>query len=70
MLLTLSTCDKSEIEEGRFVVVARLLREGESERIDTAAVSANQNIKFPQGYYDKLKTENPYKEDAKWDPYQ
>ena len=70
VLLTLSTCDKSEIEEGRFVVVARLLREGESEKIDTSAVSANQNIKFPQGYYDKIKAENPYKKDAKWDPYQ
>ncbi|MBR2589888.1 MAG: class B sortase [Clostridia bacterium] len=69
VLLTLSTCDKSEIEEGRFVVVARMLRPGESEEIDSAAVSENTNIKFPQGYYDKKNLDNPYRDDAQWDPY-
>lgn len=69
VLLTLSTCDKAKIEEGRFVVVARLVRAGESAQVDTAAAGANANIKFPQGYYDKYKMENPYQNDAKWDPY-
>ena len=69
VLLTLSTCDKAQIAEGRFVVVARRLRAGESEAIDTALVSENTNIKFPQGYYDKYRLDNPYKEDAKWEPY-
>lgn len=69
VLLTLSTCDKSDIEEGRFVVVARLVRPGESEEVNTKAASANTDIKFPQGYYDKNNMENPYKEDVKWEPY-
>ena len=68
-LLTLSTCDKSVIDEGRFVIVARLVREGESEKVDTSKASENQNIKFPQGYYDKKKLANPYKGDGKWTPY-
>ena len=66
VLLTLSTCDKAQITEGRFVVVARLLRDGESEKIDAAKVSKNENIKFPQGYYDKYKMQNPYQNDARW----
>ena len=69
VLLTLSTCDKAQIAEGRFVVVARLVREGESEAVDTAAATANNNIKFPQGYYDKYKMQNPYQKDKKWKPY-
>ena len=69
VLLTLSTCDKAQIEEGRFVVVARLLREGESEAIDASGVHENPSVKFPQGYYDKYKLENPYKNDKKWKPY-
>jgi len=69
VLLTLSTCDKSEIEEGRFVVVARLVRDGESEKADVNAATANSDIKFPQGYYDKKGEANPYKDDALWEPY-
>lgn len=69
VLLTLSTCDKAQIAEGRFVVVARLLRDGESEDIDMSSVKANANIKFPQGYYDKYKMKNPYKDDKQWKPY-
>lgn len=69
VLLTLSTCDKSDIEEGRFVVVARLLREGESETADVSVATENNMIKFPQGYYDKKGLENPYQDDARWEPY-
>lgn len=69
VLLTLSTCDKAVIAEGRFVVVARLVRDGESAEVDVTKAAANTNIKFPQGYYDKKGISNPYKGDAKWDPY-
>ena len=69
VLLTLSTCDKSEIEEGRFVIVARMVRPGESEQVEVQKASANEQVKFPQGYYDKKHLDNPYKEDAKWKPY-
>lgn len=69
VLLTLSTCDKAQIAEGRFVVVARLLRDGEKEKIDESLVKKNPSVKFPQGYYDKYKMENPYKNDKKWKPY-
>ncbi len=68
-LLTLSTCDKSVIDEGRFVIVARLVRPNESEKVDVSKAYANDNIKFPQGYYTKKKLSNPYKDDGRWTPY-
>ena len=68
-LLTLSTCDKDIIPEGRFVIVARLVRQGESEKVDVSKSRANENIKFPQGYYNKKNAENPYKNDGRWTPY-
>ena len=68
-LLTLSTCDKSVIREGRFVIVARLVREGESEKVDVSLASANSSPKLPQGYYTKKGQTNPYKDDPKWYPY-
>lgn len=69
ILLTLSTCDKSVIDEGRFVIVARMVRAGESEKVDTSLASVNSSPKLPQGYYNKKGQSNPYKDDAKWYPY-
>lgn len=48
-ILTLSTCTRmyNMGENQRFVVVARLLREGESEK-DAVSVSVNNNMKQPQ----------------------
>ncbi len=69
VLLTLSTCDKKVIKEGRFVVVARLVRNGEDEQFDVSKASLNKNIKFPQGYCDKKGIKNNYAGDAEWTPY-
>ncbi len=65
-ILTLSTCDKTEMKNGRLVVVARLLREGESKEIDTTLVRKNNNQKFPEAWYARNKRTNPYKDSAKW----
>ncbi len=67
-LLTLSTCDRTVIKDGRLVVVARLVRENEDMSIDESLVKDNKNQKFPQIYYDKKKTNNPYESDKKWEP--
>lgn len=67
-LLTLSTC-QYDIEEGRFVVVARLVREGESTQVDTSKAKLNKNPKFPQAYCNAKGIENEYKGDDKWTPY-
>ncbi len=64
-LLTLSTCSH-EFDDARFVVVARLVRPGESENVNTDNVAANSSPKYPQAYYSKLKKENPYKDEEKW----
>lgn len=61
-ILTLSTCCY-DFEDARLVVVGRLLREGESETVDTSGVTVNENPKFPQAYYDAKRQENPYKND-------
>lgn len=67
-LLTLSTCDRTVIKDGRLVVVARLVRENEDMSIDESLIKDNNNQKFPQIYYDKKKTNNPYESDKKWEP--
>lgn len=61
-ILTLSTCCY-DFEDARLVVVGRLLREGESESVDTSRVIINGNPKFPQAYYDAKRLDNPYKND-------
>lgn len=45
-LLTLSTCDYT-FDNARFVVVAREIRDGESEDVDTSGCSYNQNPIMP-----------------------
>ena len=65
-ILTLSTCDKTEMKNGRLVVVARLLREGESKEVDTSLVRKNNNQKFPEAWYVRQKKTNPYKDSARW----
>ncbi|MBQ8079890.1 MAG: hypothetical protein IJ236_08050, partial [Oscillospiraceae bacterium] len=64
-LLTLSTCN-STFTEGRLVVFARLLRDGESLEEGTTSV-ANPNIKWPNSYYKWHK--NTYDPDAEFVPY-
>lgn len=66
-ILTLSTCSH-EFEDARFVVVARLVRPGESASVDTSKAVINSSPRYPQAYYDakKIKT-NPYKNASQWE---
>lgn len=64
-ILTLSTCSH-EFEDARFVVVARLVRPGESADVDLSRASVNSNPRYPQAYYDKKKQKNPFVNASQW----
>lgn len=64
-LLTLSTCSH-EFEDARFVVIARLVRTGESASVDTSRVVVNSKPRYPQAYYNKKGINNPYKNASRW----
>lgn len=64
-LLTLSTCNY-DWDEQRLVVVARLVREGESASVDTSLAKNNENPRYPQVYYDLKGIENPFRDAEKW----
>lgn len=69
-LLTLSTCSY-EIEKtdmGRLAVVGRLVRPGESISVDTSKAVANDNIRYPQIWYDEHNMRNPYANSYQWIP--
>ncbi len=59
-ILTLYTCYQSIFDGGRLVVLARQLRDGESETVNAANVYYNSSARFPQAYYDARKMTNPY----------
>lgn len=61
-ILTLSTCCY-DFEDGKLVVVGRLLRDGESADVDFSKAYMNDNPKFPQAYYDAKGIDNPYAND-------
>ncbi|MBQ7003008.1 MAG: class B sortase [Oscillospiraceae bacterium] len=65
-LLTLSTCN-STFSDGRLVIFARLLRDGEDLYEGTQESIANPNIKWPNSYYRWHK--NTYDPDAEFVPY-
>jgi len=73
-ILTLSTCTRDMDIKGRgetnarFVVVARLVREGESEEVQTAQAIYNPSPKHPQIWYDAHGQENPYRYAVRWYP--
>lgn len=71
--LCLSTCSHLLDIDGRvnarFVVVARLIREGESEEVDVSAAYENPDRRMPQYYYDKNGLVNPYSQYAVWDAF-
>ena len=51
-LLTLSTCSrKADLNDGRVVVVARKVREGESASVDVSKVTKNENPLYPNAWY-------------------
>ncbi len=64
-ILTLCTCSY-EFDDARLVVVARMLRDGESEKINKADSAYKMTaVKYPSSYYDNPR-KNPYKDDPKW----
>lgn len=65
-LLTLSTCF-DEFEDSRLVVVARLVRPGESVEVDTSKAVVNPNPRFPQAYYDEHGKTNPFANAYRWE---
>ena len=58
-ILTLSTCSLA-IDNSRFVVMARLVRDGESASVDTSKARMNPEQRFPQAWYDENNQTNPY----------
>ena len=62
-ILTLSTCSH-EFNEARFVVVARLVRIGETADVDVSKATVNPNPRYPQAYYDKKEKKTPIKMQA------
>lgn len=72
-ILTLSTCTyffdrNGSLENARFAVIARLVRDGESEEVDTSLASENDTVRYPQLYYDVFGGVNPYRNASKWVP--
>ncbi len=65
-LLTLSTCN-STFSDGRLVVFARKLRDGEDPLEGTQTSTKNPNIKWPNSYYKWHK--NTYDPEAEFVPY-
>lgn len=74
-ILTLSTCTRDMDLPGRgetnarCVVLARLVRDGESLEVDTDSATYNENPKYPDIWYRANGMENPYAEDVNdWGP--
>lgn len=72
-ILTLSTCSramdtKHYRADARIVVVARLVRDGESTEVDTSKAVLNANPKYPQKYCDIMGIKNNYADDPYWYP--
>ena len=71
--LTLSTCSHSldigGMVNARFVVVARLVRDGEDLSVNTDAAYKNPTQRMPQYWYDRNGLTNPYSHYAIWDAF-
>ena len=52
----------------RLVILARMVRDGESAEVNVDNAKVNENPKYPQLWYDKHGLVNPYKNDEKWYP--
>ncbi len=68
-ILTLSTCSY-EFQDARLVVVARMVRPGESAEVDVSKAVVNENPRYPQIWYDKHGQTNPYRDAFRWEPNQ
>lgn len=64
-ILTVSTCCY-DFTDAKLVIIARLLRPGESEDVDTSLATVNPNPKYPQAWYDANEKTNPYADDPRW----
>lgn len=62
-LLTLTTC-AYDFNDARFVIVARLMEEGE--QVDVSAVAANPNPRYPAIWYSKKGIKNTFANDTNW----
>lgn len=60
-ILTLSTCD-TVFNDARFVLMARLVRDGESAEVDVTTACENENQRFPQAWYTAKGLKNPFKD--------
>lgn len=69
-LIILSTCsyEIKTTDMGRLAVVGRLVRDGESAAVDTSKVKDNDNIRYPQVWYDEHNQSNPFKNAYRWIP--
>lgn len=72
-ILTLSTCSYLYNTPGhrvtaRLVVVARQLRDGETEDIDPTLVTDHADYRRPQSWYTATGKSNPYKNSLNWTP--
>lgn len=67
-LITLSTCsyEIKKNQMGRLAVIGRLVREGESDKVDTSLAVENENVRYPQIWYDEHNMTNPYKNAYRW----
>ena len=64
-LITLCTCTY-EFDDARLIVIARMVRDGESAEVDTSLAQYRKTpVKYPSSYYDNPKN-NPYKNDKKF----
>lgn len=66
-IITLSTCSY-EFNEGRLVVMGRLVRENEDLNVDTSSATLNTSPRYPQAWYDAKGLTNPYKDAEYWTP--
>lgn len=65
-LLTLSTCTY-EFKDARLVVLARMVRPGESPT-SHGSVKINENPRYPAKWYETKKQDNPYEDAERWYP--
>lgn len=64
-LITLCTCTY-EFEDSRLIVIARMVRDGESAEVNTKLAKFKESpVKYPESFYDNPKS-NPYKNDKKF----
>ncbi len=69
-LLILSTCsyEIKSTDMGRLAVVGRLVRSGESTAVDTSKAMKNNNVRYPQVWYDEHNQSNPFIGAYQWVP--